>query len=506
LTLPRVSRTAWAALILAIGFGWRVYEASLTYLNPDELLHLYFSLPSDWMARASEFGHPPLFYWILHLVSIVSTSRWALRALPLLAGAIGPFLVYRWLSAVGYPRTGLVAMAILSFSPNLVLLSAQTRGYEIAAGLAACALVLTEKALASSLASVLALPLVLAAGILTEYSQFSFLAGLGVYTLLRAFQLRPGIRFWGLWAASQVLVLLACWWLYRDVIQVELARQMFQFRADTYLAAAFPMPGQSPLVYLAVGTTRQFAYLMSSKLLGLVSLPVFGTGLVLFWIRPIGRAVVAATLTTLLLAMGAGLGRLYPYGRTRHSATLCILLAAVTAYGLERIFNNRPRIAIAAALALLLTWPRLSAPDPNNIDPKRGDYHATWSSANRLHTSITSGKILLTDQETALLLRYAWCRDRPVIDVTHADGTSEWILDGVHVLWRRWDFGNLRWLQEDAAAVRVLYQLDPGTPLLVADGGFNAEAARAMLARFGAGPFLDSAEGAIYVFQTPRSW
>jgi hypothetical protein len=366
---------------------------------------------------------------------------------------------------------------------------------------------------------VLLLPVVLAAGILTEYSQFSFLAGLGVYTLIRGLQLRPGIRFWWLWAASQVLVLLACWWLYRNVIQVELARPIFQLRADTYLALAFPQPGQWPLVFLALGTTRQFAYLMSSKFLGVLSLLAFGTGLVLFWTRPAeaaeakpsngilpGRAVVAASLTALLLAMGAGLQRLYPYGRSRHAATLCVLLAAVTAYGIERICSNRPRTVIAAALALLLTWPRLSSPDPNNIDPKRGDYRATWSAANRLHKLITPGIILLTDQETALILRYAWCRDRPVPSVTHAEGTSEWILDGAHVLWRRWDFGNIRALQEDAAAVRALYHIDPGTPLLLADGGFNAEAAKDLLARFGPGLFLESAGGAIYVLQTPPAF
>lgn len=518
MTLPTVPRTIWPALILVIGFCWRVYAASLTFLNPDELLHLYFSLPSGLMASASEFGHPPFFYWILHLVSAVSTSRWALRALPLLAGTIGPFLVYRWLSALGYRRTGLWAMAILSLSPNLVLLSAQTRGYEIAAALAAGALVLTEQALANSLASVLWLPVVLAAGMLTEYSQFSFLAGLGVYTLIRGLQLRPGIRFWWLWVASQVLVLLVCWWLYRNVIQVELARPIFQQRAETYLATAFPLPRQSPLVFLVLGTTRQFAYLMSSKFLGVLSLIAFGIGLVLFWIRAAeaaeakpsngilpGRAVVALALTALLLAMGAGLERLYPYGRTRHAATLCVLLAAVSAYGIERILGNRPRTLIAAALAVLLMWPRLSSPDPNNIEPKRGDYRATWSAANKLHKLITPGIILLTDQETALILRYAWCRERPVLSVPHVEGTSEWILDGAHVLWRRWDFGNVRGFEEDAAAVRALYHIDPGAPLLAADGGFNAGAAEELLARFGPSLFLDTG-GAIYVLHTPSAF
>ena len=516
-TLP-APRTILPALILAIGACWRVYAASLTFLNPDELEHLYFSLPSDWLASANEFGHPPFFYWVLHLVLAASTSRWALRALPLLAGTVGPFLVYRWLSILGYSRTGLLAMAILSLSPNLVLLSAQARGYEIAAGLAAWALVLTEGALRNSLASAILLPVVLAAGILTEYSQFSFLAALAVYTLMRGYQVRPGIRFWWLWTAAQVLVLLACWWLYRNVIQAEFARPIFQLRTDTYLALAFPMPGQPPLVFLALGTARLFSYLMSSKFLGVLSMLAFGTGLVLFWIRPAGvaaakpsnaspsgRAVAAATLTALLLATSAGILRLYPYGQSRHSATLCVLLAAVTAHGIERILRNRPRKAIAAALVVLLAWPRLSSLDPNNIDPKQGDYRATWSAANRLHKLITPGTILLTDQETALILRYAWCGESPILPVAHAEGTSEWILDGVHVLWRRWDLGSARGLEEDAAAVRALYHIDPGTLLLSADGGFHTDAARAVLARDGTGPFLESG-GAIYLFRTARAF
>ena len=376
-----------------------------------------------------------------------------------------------------------------------------------------------EDALRNSLASAILLPVVLAAGILTEYSQFSFLAALVVYTLIRGYQVRPAIWFWWLWAGAQVLVLLACWWLYRNVVEVELARPIFQQRIETYLVFDFPLPGQPTLVFLARGTARLFAYMVSSKFLGALSMLAFGAGLVLFWMRPggaaagepsngspSGRAVVAATLTALLLAMSAGVLRLYPYGQSRHTATLCILLAAVTAHGIERILRNRRRTAIAAALALLLAWPRLSSPDPNNIDPKRGGYRATRSAADRLHQLITPGTILLTDQETALILRYAWCGARPVLPVAHAEGTSEWILDGVHVLWRRWDFGSALGLEEDAAAVRALYHIDPGTPLSSADGGFHVEAAKDVLARYGPGLFLESAGGVIYLFLIPAAF
>jgi hypothetical protein len=79
----------------------------------------------------------------------------------------------------------------------------------------------------------------------------------------------------------------------------------------------------------------------------------------------------------------------------------------------------------------------------------------------------------------------------------------EWILDGVHVLWRRWDLGSAHALNEDAAAVRALYRIAPGTPLLVADGGFNAEAAKDVAVRFGPGLLLDSGDGTIDLFLAP---
>jgi len=92
------------------------------------------------------------------------------------------------------------------------------------------------------------------------------------------------------------------------------------------------------------------------------------------------------------------------------------------------------------------------------------------------------------------------------LPVAHAEGTSEWILDGVHVLWRRWDFGSARGVEEGAAAVRALYHIDPGTPLLSADGGFHVDAAEEVLARYGPGLFLERAGGAIYLFLTPPAF
>ncbi|MGA7415893.1 MAG: hypothetical protein WBW33_35810 [Bryobacteraceae bacterium] len=75
----------------------------------------------------------------------------------------------------------------------------------------------------------------------------------------------------------------------------------------------------------------------------------------------------------------------------------------------------------------------------------------------------------------------------------------------MHVLWRRWDLGSASALEEDAAAVRTLYHIDPSTPLLSADGGFHTDAAKAVLARYGPDLFLESAGGAIYLFLTPRA-
>src|SRR5262249_31115854 len=90
--------------------------------------------------------HPPLYYlqlrlWeSLHLRSLVK-----LRANSAVWGSLGLLLIYALGRLYGRPSLGLVAMALLAFSPYHLAYSQELRGYAMAVTLAMAALLALEK-------------------------------------------------------------------------------------------------------------------------------------------------------------------------------------------------------------------------------------------------------------------------------------------------------------------------------------------------------------------------
>src|SRR5579885_3030188 len=68
LTSPR-QRTLFVGTLLAVGFLLRVWHASGTFLNSDEVMHFAAANQTSWLEtyRASlSLSHPPLLIFILH--------------------------------------------------------------------------------------------------------------------------------------------------------------------------------------------------------------------------------------------------------------------------------------------------------------------------------------------------------------------------------------------------------------------------------------------------------
>src|SRR5262245_37302851 len=126
---------SFAAIVVVAGFYLRWRLASTTYLNPDEALHalLSFGLPDDsWrraLAGSLTIVHPPLLIIVLHAVSKISRSEIALRMIPVLSGSLFPLVLFFWLRSVAGRIAAMTVLLVLTFSPHLISLSTQLRGY-----------------------------------------------------------------------------------------------------------------------------------------------------------------------------------------------------------------------------------------------------------------------------------------------------------------------------------------------------------------------------------------
>jgi hypothetical protein len=160
--------------------------------------------PKGWYRHIVEFEHPPLLAFSLHEVLRINSSELAVSRVSVLTGSIFPWFAYRWLATVRNSGAGFAALLILTFSPNLVSLSAQARGYTLALFFTALSLLLIELAFETQSALRLVLfALCLYLAILSEYSTAWFVGAAGIYVLTRGVESRVSRRFWLVWGLSQ---------------------------------------------------------------------------------------------------------------------------------------------------------------------------------------------------------------------------------------------------------------------------------------------------------------
>jgi hypothetical protein len=85
-------------------------------------------------------AHPPLYYLLLKVWSVVGTDEFSLRMFSVLLGVAALPLMYRIAARFGGPYVGLGAMMLLVFSPYHVLFSQEARSYSLLFLLCLCAL------------------------------------------------------------------------------------------------------------------------------------------------------------------------------------------------------------------------------------------------------------------------------------------------------------------------------------------------------------------------------
>ncbi|SCL75645.1 oligosaccharyl transferase, archaeosortase A system-associated [Methanoculleus chikugoensis] len=129
----KTSRYVQALLGLTLaGFLLRFYNLAGNSLWLDEAATLTFarqSLLGIWGSTAGGEFNPPLFYWLEHGMLFFGESEFVLRFLPALFGVLTIPVIYYIGSEFRDRNVGLIAAALLTFSPFHIFYSQEARAY-----------------------------------------------------------------------------------------------------------------------------------------------------------------------------------------------------------------------------------------------------------------------------------------------------------------------------------------------------------------------------------------
>lgn len=437
----------------------RLYFANTLYLNPDECMHLNAAAAGQWAA----VHHPPLLLWWLWFASLVSDQAWWLRSLPTLCGALTPLAAALWWRRFLPAPTAWGLAALVALSPNLVLLSVQLRGYPMAMLAVMTALYALDRAFAERSRRLLGWHF--AALLIAAVAEFSvawvaLAAGLyGLVMLTRRPELRP---LASLWTAGQLGLGLAYGLLYVLIVRVVTAVHPMHALLDSYLRGTVPAPGQNWLVFCALGVTRQFAYVASSWLPGIIGAALAAAGLWIWWRKGEERLILSGGV---FLAVLGALALVHPFGRSRHTVLIGLVGLAAVGAGIEALGRWKGFAMVAAIGAVFAP-----AMDPHNIPLAQWE-RGRWERAMaRMEAAIPEGTSLLVDEETMEMLQVRW----------QPRGERRLHADWPRTLrFRRWTVVVARAFDWRSIPTPTLLASVPAGPVWIVDMGFTAESVKA---------------------------
>lgn len=118
-------------LLVAIGFALRFYNLGFNSIWLDEgttFGYAKMGFVEIWNAVIAEF-HPPLFYWLEHMMNVFGDSEFVLRFMPALFGVLAVPVFYLIGSEVVNRDVGIITALLVTFSPFQIYYSQDARAY-----------------------------------------------------------------------------------------------------------------------------------------------------------------------------------------------------------------------------------------------------------------------------------------------------------------------------------------------------------------------------------------
>jgi Dolichyl-phosphate-mannose-protein mannosyltransferase len=429
-----------SAAILVAGFAARFWTAHGTFLNADEAVHFRIANQATLaeMYRASLVeSHPPLLYFVLHILRAFGTSELWLRLPSVFADTVFCWLLYRWMSTTMSRLAAFVGLIMASLLPPMVRLSAEIRQYALLIVFLMAALYLLDRALDEDSAWKMAgSAACLYLGMLSHYSAMFFVAALGVYGLLRIFlraPTRPTSSVMAVWLAAQLGALALLAFLYVTHLshlgRGESRGVLQGWMSEYYLRRSYFEAGRDNPALFAIGHSfGVFQFIFGQLAVGDVAGLIFLAGAVLLWRRsnahngdPLLRHRILAAFLLFLFALvcGASLAHVYPYGGTRHSSLLIIPALAGVGFATAHLAKQRWARGVAAALAVVLICAIFGKQHQPFIARADQSTHRMTQAIDFLRQNVGHEQLIFTDYESSMILGHYLC-DQKVITVQAA--------------------------------------------------------------------------------------
>ena len=505
-----------ALLVISAGFVIRVITAAAGYLNPDEALHyLLANQASAALAYQASLtnAHPPFFFLLLYFLRFIGTSEFILRLPSVLAGTLLLWVTYKWLESAFNKTAALVGLLVLTFSPAIISVSTEVRGYGVLLLCMASALYFLERAFKQkSLRAMLLFSAALYLAILTHYSALWFTLAAAAYALILIWDRRLPGRLVKVWAASQAGVVSIYVFLYLTHISKLRGGGMEQEAAGGWLQSSYFDPVKDNLfAFVFNGTVAFFHYVCANRIVGIAMLLAFVAGVVVLFTKDVRREErwdrlghLAILLLPFLLSWCAALARMYPYGGTRHSIFLTLFAIAGASFGLTKLIERKPwpgLFAVGFAMVVCNLYP---TPPAQPVYAEHQSRALMSQTVNHIHQSIPPGKLVFVDYQTSVLLGYYLGKNQ----ITRFDQPQkefrEFPYGGYRVVsTRHWLF-NVENFGVELKRLRNVYDLPPGEMVWIISAGWGVNLYTMLSRRFPESHFPGTMFGSsLAVFQVP---
>ncbi len=413
-----------ALVAVAIGFLIRVRMASRSFLNPDEALHfLLMNRPSAYLAYKTSLtnAHPPFFFWLLYVWRYLGNSEFVLRLPSVLAGTALGWVAFKWVGDLFGRSAGFICLALLTFSPTMIALSADVRGYALLLFFMASALCFLERAFQQRSAGMMVLfSLCLYLAILTHYSALWFALVVGVYSLLRVLSAQLPARVERVWLGFQLGAAAIYAWLYVTHITKLRGSGIEQEAMRGWLRHSYFRPGEEELWDFAFNNSvSAFQFAFAQDKVGAVMFVLFLLGVAILLVkggdgeptRASSRQLGILLFLPFVVGCAAAVFRVYPYGGTRHSVYLSLFSVAGVSFLLAHLPGKKLWPGLLAAMVALL-GSHLEARPLELIYPENQTKVLMSGVLKDIHQSISPGELIFVEYQTGVMLRYYLCRDQ----------------------------------------------------------------------------------------------
>jgi hypothetical protein len=475
-------------VLLALGILVRIWHASGTFLNSDEVMHFAAANHTSWLETykvSLAISHPPLLIFVEHIWRVLGTSELMLRMPSILAGMAFCWFTLRWAEMLFEKFVAWTTFAFVLFLPSSIELSTEIRQYALFLAFAMGSAYFLERALAKTSAVTMLLSCIcLLLAILSHFSAFLFAPALGIYAIWRIWSSRLRSSVIALWVAGQLVALGLCAFLYFTQIR-QLSRYFGGqdatqgWMGNAYLSHSYYMPGKvNPLLFIVGRTIGVFQYVFRQLAVGDVAFIFFIVGVALifrgraFTTRVSSRQLGVFVLLPFAINCAAALARAYPYGGTRHSCLLIPFALVGVSVALARILKRRVVAGITAALLISLVCHFSLAKELPYVAPDAQRSSHMQSAIAFIH-QLPAGEPIFADLQTNLLLGHYLCDQRLVVPDGSVTGFVSYECGGHRVIASRTKYiFTARSFYNEWQGMAAKYHMQPGSKVWVAQMGW----------------------------------